>query len=291
MSAEYASHHGPTWRPGSARAHYGNDQAAGTMWFHDHTLGMTRVNVYAGPSGFYLLRGGAHDLEPGVLPGAAHHGEDSHGATTHEIPIVIQDRAFRKDGSLFYPDSREYFDGSTWPDLNVERRRYRLRLLNGCGSRFLILGVSASSTARPATPAAPLWQVGGDGGFLREPVAIERILLAPSERADVVVDFSHFRAGTHLYLLNQGPDEPFGGGEPGEAFEFADPATTGLVMRFTVVDRVGHDDQRAPRPAHPSRAPVNWCRDPHPRPVDHGGRLRRAARRGPAGRLPRHHGR
>ena len=75
MSAEYAHHHGPTWRPGSARAHYGNDQAAGTMWFHDHTLGMTRVNVYAGPAGFYLLRGGAHDLEPGVLPGPARHGD------------------------------------------------------------------------------------------------------------------------------------------------------------------------------------------------------------------------
>lgn len=284
MSAQYAQRHGRAWRPGSARAFYANDQAAGTMWFHDHTLGMTRANVYAGPSGFYLLRGGAHDLEPGVLPGAPRRGEAPQGGATHEVPIAIQDRAFRKDGSLFYPGSREYFDGftgpyvpdsdiapifnpeffgnamvvngRTWPDLQVERRRYRLRLLNGCGSRFLILAVAASPTARPATPAVPMWQVGGDGGFLQEPVAMERILLGPAERADVVVDFSHFRAGTRLYLVNEGPDEPFGGGTPGEAFEFADPATTGQVMRFTVVDRVGRDTSEHPDqldlPAPPS---------------------------------------
>ena len=269
MAAQYAHRHGGrTWRPGSARAHYGNDQAAGTMWFHDHTLGMTRVNVYAGPAGFYLLRGGAHDLERGVLPGA------TRGGATHEIPIAIQDRAFRKDGSLFYPDTREYFDGfagpyvpesdiapifnpeffgntmmvngRTWPDLKVERRRYRLRLLNGCGSRFLVLAVAADPTARPATPATPLWQVGGDGGFLKEPVAMERILLGPAERADVVVDFSHFPSGTELYLVNEGPDEPFGGGEPDADFDIADPETTGQVMRFTVVDRVGHDTSEHP---------------------------------------------
>ena len=279
MSAAYAHRHGHPWQPGSSRASYGNDQAAGTMWFHDHTLGMTRLNVYAGPVGFYLLRGGAHDLEPGALPGAA-----GHGTATHEIPIAIQDRAFRKDGGLFYPDSREYFDGfsgpyvprsdiapifnpeffgntmmvngRTWPDLKVERRRYRLRFLNGCGSRFLILAVAAHPTHRPASPATPMWQVGGDGGFLKKPVAMERILLAPAERADVVVDFSHFRAGTELYLVNEGPDEPFGGGEPGSEFEFADPRTTGQVMRFTVVDRVGRDTSEHPGqltlPAPPS---------------------------------------
>ncbi len=70
MSAKSAAHRGPTWRPGSARAHYRNDQAAGTMWLHDRTLGMTRVIVHAGPVGFYLLRGGAHDLERGASSSA-----------------------------------------------------------------------------------------------------------------------------------------------------------------------------------------------------------------------------
>jgi len=215
MAALYAARHGRAWKPGTARAHYDNDQAAGTLWFHDHALGITRLNVYAGPAGFYLLRGGAHDLDKGVLPGAA-----PRGGAPHEIPLAIQDRAFRRDGELFYPDTRGYFDefagpyvpesdiapiwnpeffgntmmvnGRTWPDLRVERRRYRLRLLNGCGSRFLLLAVAAHATARPAVPVVPMWQVGGDGGFLKEPVAMPRVLLGPAERADVVVDFSQF---------------------------------------------------------------------------------------------------
>lgn len=269
MAALYADRHGTTWAPGTQRANYANDQAAGTLWFHDHALGITRLNVYAGPAGFFLLRGGAHDLDAGVLPGGAP------GASgPHEIPLAIQDRAFRRDGELFYPGTREYFDefagpyvphsdiapiwnpeffgnammvnGRTWPDLRVERRRYRLRLLNGCGSRFLVLALAADATARPATSVAPFWQVGGDGGFLEQPVAMERLLLAPAERADVVVDFGAFAAGTELYLVNEAPDEPFGGGEPGEEFEWADPATTGQVMRFTVVDRVGADDSVPP---------------------------------------------
>ena len=71
MAAYFEDRHGASWAPGTARAHYGNDQAAGTLWFHDHALGITRLNVYAGQAGFYLLRGGAHDLAPGVLPATA----------------------------------------------------------------------------------------------------------------------------------------------------------------------------------------------------------------------------
>ena len=269
MAAHYEAEYGEEWAPGTARAHYGNDQAATTLWFHDHALGITRLNVYSGQAGFYLLRGGEHDLPPGVLPGAGSGGE-----AVHEIPLAIQDRSFRRDGELFYPDTRAYFDGfagpyvpdsdiapiwnpeffgdtmvvngRTWPDLRVERRRYRLRLLNGCNSRFLILALAAHPTARPAVPAAPFWQVGGDGGFLEQPVAMDRLLLAPAERADVVVDFGAFPEGTTLYLVNEAPDEPFGGGEPGVDFDVADPGTTGQVMRFTVVDRIGADTTTPP---------------------------------------------
>lgn len=271
FAQQYADTHGHAWAPGEARAHYGNDQSAATLWFHDHALGITRLNVYAGPAGFYLLRGGDHDLDPGVLPGGP---VDPGGAAAYEIPLAIQDRAFTRDGRLFYPDTRAYFDGfegpyvpdsdiapiwnpeffgntmvvngRTWPEHRVERRRYRLRLLNGCNSRFLQLVLAAHPTHRPAEPVAPFWQVGGDGGFLAEPVAVERLLLSPAERADVVVDFSQFPAGAEVYLVNEAPDEPFGGGTPGVDFDWADPATTGQVMRFTVVDRVGEDTSTPP---------------------------------------------
>ncbi len=283
MAEAWAERHGVAWAPGTQRAHYGNDQPAGTLWFHDHTLGITRLNVYAGPAGFFLLRGGEHDVEAGVLP---HRSAD--GTTAYELPLAIQDRSFRRDGSLFYPDTREFFDGfagpyvpdsdiapiwnpeffgtammvngRTWPQHRVERRRYRLRLLNGCNSRFLVLALATDPVARPTTPAAPFWQVGGDGGFLPHAVPMERLLLGPAERADVVVDFSAFPSGTRVHLVNEAPDEPFGGGEPGEDFEGADPATTGQVMAFTVVDRVGPETSTPPDrlvlPAPPPAPPA-----------------------------------
>jgi len=173
---------GVAWDPGTAVFQYENDQRATTMWFHDHTLGMTRQNVYAGPAGFYLLRGGPDDevLDaetslPALLPGPAPSLGDPPGTAYYEIPIVIQDRSFHVDGSLFYPDTREFFDGfagpyipqsdvppiwnpeffgnaivvngRTWPFLEVEPRRYRLRFLNGCNSRFLILKFSDPNLA------------------------------------------------------------------------------------------------------------------------------------------------
>jgi bilirubin oxidase len=260
---------GVYWEPGSATFQYRNDQPATTLWYHDHTLGMTRLNVYAGPAGFYLIRGGPDDLRWG-LPGPAPEPGDRAGKAYYEIPIAIQDRSFNADGSLFYPDSREFFDefagpyipasdispiwnpeffantmvvnGRTWPFHKVEPRRYRFRLLNGCNSRFLILKLVTDPLApRPATAAIPFWQIGSDGGFLPRPVPLDRLLMAPAERADVIVDFTGLPKGTKIYLINEGPDEPFGGGEPVADFPAADPATTGQVMRFDVVPRTGWD--------------------------------------------------
>ncbi|MGH8940096.1 MAG: bilirubin oxidase, partial [Actinomycetes bacterium] len=102
---------GQAWTPGSAVFQYDNDQRAATMWYHDHTLGMTRSNVYAGPAGFYLLRGGPADTVGGRLPGPAPGLGDPAGLRYYEIPIAIQDRSFNADGSLFYPDSRAFFEG------------------------------------------------------------------------------------------------------------------------------------------------------------------------------------
>jgi len=260
---------GQAWAPGSAVFEYPNDQRAATLWYHDHTLGMTRLNVYAGPAGFYLLRGGPDDTvldtkgRPAVLPGPAPALGDAPGTAYYEIPLAIQDRSFNADGSLFYPNSREFFDGATrdnpgyipdtdlspnwnpeffgnmmvvngrtWPYLNVEQRRYRFRFLNGCNSRFLILQMDNE---------LPFWQIGAEGGFLPAPVGRVQMLMSPAERTDVIVDFSSIPAGTIITLLNVGPDEPFGGGTPGVDFDPADPDGTGQVMQFRVVKTKGHD--------------------------------------------------
>ncbi|HEY5912375.1 MAG TPA: multicopper oxidase [Verrucomicrobiae bacterium] len=267
--------HGAGWEPGSAMAQYRNDQAATALWFHAHALGVTRLNMYAGLSGMYLLRGGPSDQVGGVLPGK----NDSR----YEVPLVIQDRCFNSDGSLFYPDSRVFFDGfagpykpssdipplwnpevfgnsmvvngNTWPFLRVERRRYRFRILNACNARVILLTLSNGT---------PIWQIGSDGGFLPEPAMLDRILLAPSERADVIIDFSRARAGERILMLNLGPDEPFGGGTPGVDFNIADPDTTGQVMQFRVVSSTGADVSTPPDrlklPPPPEVGTVNLTR-------------------------------
>jgi spore coat protein A len=255
---------GAFWRRGNSLYEYHNDQRATTLWFHDHSLGITRLNVYAGPAGFYLLRGGPDDQVGGTLPGPAPKAGDPAGTSYYEIPIVIQDRSFKPDCSLFYPDNRAYFEGLsvsqlqipfkpdpaiggesdvlpiwnpeffgnvmvvngvTWPFLEVEQRRYRLRFLNGCNARTVILKMSND---------LPFWQIGSEGGFLPAPVELSRLLVAPAERADVIVDFTNVPVGTDVVLLNLGPDEPYQGGMPGEEFEPANPDTTGQVMQFRV---------------------------------------------------------
>jgi len=111
--------YGHGWMPGTATFKYPNSQRATTLWYHDHTLGMTRLNVYAGPAGFYLIRGGPDDVvkvsgsgAPAVLPGPAPGvGDDPFGAGYYEIPIVIQDRSFDQNGQLWYPYYRAFFEG------------------------------------------------------------------------------------------------------------------------------------------------------------------------------------
>jgi FtsP/CotA-like multicopper oxidase with cupredoxin domain len=269
------------WEAGSAVFEYPNAQRASTIWYHDHTLGMTRLNVYAGPAGFYIVRGGPDDDVrelggglPATLPGPAARaaGLGDQLGRVYEVPIAIQDRSFNTDGSLFYPDSRTFFDGitgpfvpdtdvspiwnpeffgncvmvngNTWPFLEVEQRRYRFRVLNGCNARFLILDFGSIN-------GVDVWQIGNEGGFLASPVDVtgmrgNRILLAPAERADVIVDFTNVPLGAYS-LLNVGPDEPFGGGEPGIDFTAADPDTTGQLLQFRVKPIVGVDRSTPPQ--------------------------------------------
>jgi len=256
---------------GTAVFQYPNTQRATTLFYHDHALGMTRVNVHIAGAGFYNLRGGPSDLPAGVLPSGQ-----------YEIPLALMDRSFNFDGSIFFPDSRSFFDGffgpyipatdvapihnpeffgntmvvngNTWPLAQVEKRRYRFRILNACNSRFVILKLVAADPATNdavAQTAEPIWQIGADGGFLPRPVkpayaGQNQLLIGPAERVDVIIDFTKFPVGTQLWLANVGPDSPFGGGSPGVDFPISDPGTTGQVMKFEVIARVGQDTTTRP---------------------------------------------
>ena len=237
---------------GAAVYEYPNDQRATTLWYHDHALGITRLNVYAGLAGFWLLRDEVEDQLD--LPGPAPRPNDPPDTKYYEIPIVIQDRSFKPDGSLFYPESRSFFDGytgpfapntpvapiwnpeffgnaivvngRTWPYLEVEPRLYRFRLLNGANARFLVLKFDRD---------VAFTQIGTEGGLLPDrPLTLDQLLMAPAERADVIVDFSQFKPGDEITLLNVGPDSPFGGLPIDEA-DLANAETTGQVMQFRVI--------------------------------------------------------
>jgi bilirubin oxidase len=274
---EARARNGVVWDPGSATFTYRNDQRATQLWFHSHTLGITRTNIYAGEAGNYFLRGGTSDLPSGVLPGPAPQRGDAPGTRYYELPLMIQDRSFNRDGSLFFPNSRDFFgdippggpfiptsdvppiwnpeffgntmvvNGRTWPQLRVEPRRYRLRLLNACNTRALMLRIVTNPTApRPAQTAVPFWVIGADGGFLPAPARVDRLTMMVAERADVIIDLTGVPVGTRLFLINEGPDEPFGGGEPGTDFEPADPGTTGQVMQLVVSPLQGPDNSVRP---------------------------------------------
>ena len=134
-------------------------------------------------------------------------------------------------------------NGNTWPFQTVEQRRYRIRFLNGCDSRFLILDFSQ-------IPGVEVWQIGNEGGFLAAPVNItanhgNQLLLGLAERADMIVDFTNVPLGNYV-LGNLGPDEPFGGGVPGVDFPVADPASTGQIMQFSVVPALAPDPTTPP---------------------------------------------
>ncbi len=283
FAGKAAARYGAAWGPGFATFQYPKHNRASTIWYHDHALGMTRLNVYAGPAGFYIVRGGpagddavidGQTNTQAVLPGPSPQADDPFppNKTYYEIPIAIQDRSFNTDGSLFYPDTRAFFDefggpyipdteispiwnpeffgnmitvnGNTWPFQTVEQRRYRFRFLDGCQSRFLILDFNQ-------IPGVEVWQIGNEGGFLAAPVNItanhgNRLLMGLAERADVIVDFTNVPVGQHI-LTNVGPDEPFGGGIPGVDFDIADPASTGQIMAFNVVPAVAADPTTLPQ--------------------------------------------
>jgi spore coat protein A, manganese oxidase len=178
----------------SSLFHYPNLQEAATLWYHDHAMGIERLNQYAGLLGAYLLRDAADDALD--LPRGP-----------HELPLILCDRLFGQDGQLRYstsgnPDapwiSEIYCDahlvnGKLFPYLTVEPRRYRFRVVNASNSRFYDLSLSTG---------AAFHQIGTDQGLLPAPVALTTLTLAPAERADLIVDFSR-AAGQKILLKSQ----------------------------------------------------------------------------------------
>lgn len=176
---------------------YTNHQRSAALWYHDHSMGITRLNVYAGLAGFYLIR---DTLEKRLnLPKG-----------NYEIPIMIQDKSFNPDGSLFYPDSPPFpvpvkpsitpgffgntivVNGKVWPYLNVEPRKYRFRILNASNRREYNLSLSNG---------VEFYQIGTDGGLLHHTTKISSFTLDPAERIDIIIDFSNYK-GEDITLLN-----------------------------------------------------------------------------------------
>ncbi len=169
----------------SSLYYYPNEQDAAMLWYHDHALGINRLNVYAGLLGAFFIRDNVEDalnLPKGKC----------------ELPLILYDRLLTRDGQLIYPTSGipeapwvpEVFgnailvNGKLFPYLEVEPRRYRLRVLNGSNARTYHLAFAND---------APFHQIGTDQGLLAAPAPLSEIDIAPAERADLIVDFSEHR--------------------------------------------------------------------------------------------------
>jgi spore coat protein A len=192
------------------------NQESSLIWYHDHAMGITRLNVYAGLAGGYIVRDTNEDSL--ALPT----GE-------YEVPLIIQDRTLLADGSLSYPSSIQdsFFgeqmlvNGMVWPYFDVKRAKYRFRVLNGCNARTLTLTLSNGQSFDV---------ISSEGGFLEAPLPRTTITLAAAERADLLIDFSALTPGTEVFLTNSAA-APFPNGSP--ANELPE------VMKFVVTNDVG----------------------------------------------------
>jgi spore coat protein A len=208
---------------------YPNTQEASDIWFHDHTLGATRLNVYAGLAGAYIITDNTNNPPPADLNDPA-----------KIIPLVIQDRMFDTTGQLFFPSigiNPEHpfwvpefvgnviaVNGKVWPFLEVTPAKYRFLFLNGSNARAYTMDFKVQGKGKSPT----IWVIGTDGGYLDNPVPLAQLTIMPGERYDVIVDFTGFKAGTTLTLQNKART-PFPGGAP------VQNSTTGRIMQLRVV--------------------------------------------------------
>jgi len=175
-------------------------EALGTLWYHDHTVDFTAPNVYLGMAGFYLI---FDDLDS---------GDETKGlrlpSYPYDYPLILQDKRFDQDGRLVFdqftpegvPGDKVTVNGKIEPVLNVARRKYRLRLLNGGPTRFYELYLTNKTNSATYT----FTYIANDGNLLPAPLTNQfKVRLGVAERADIVVDFSRFAKGTELYLVNR----------------------------------------------------------------------------------------
>lgn len=240
------------------------NDAAGMMWYHDHALGITRLNVYAGLAGFFALRDDNDTGKPDNPLGLP--------AGPYELGFAVQDRMFRNTGELFFPSMpgepfyddfitaqgvalppelfpnggptalAEFFgdhmvvNGIIWPKYSVEQRQYRVRLLNGTDSRFMRLKlkvVAAGETDPALGTEVPFYIIGSDQSLRSDAVQASEVDFIPGERLDLVIDFKDVPPGSRVIVENILGDAPFGGDLPAPEDMFPDRRTD-RVMSFDV---------------------------------------------------------
>ena len=205
-------------RPGGHKDYvYPNDQEAATLWYHDHTHHNASRNVYKGLAGLYVIEDPA-ESEYGLPSGA------------YDVPLVLQDRRFRRDGRFKFKDDHDDVLGSVFlvngrpaPFFEVANRKYRFRILNASNSRGYELGLSSGE---------PLVQIASDQGLLAAPAPAATIPLWTAERAEVVVDFSKYPVGTRVVL--------------GDRQDPANPASATPLVAFDVTREEADDSSLPP---------------------------------------------
>ncbi|XAR72266.1 Bilirubin oxidase [Bertholletia excelsa] len=223
---------GPTWT--NQTYHYYNQQQPGNLWYHDHAMGLTRVNLLAGLVGAYVIRHPEAEDPLGLPRG-----------NEFDRPLIIFDRSFRTDGSLYmnstgnnpsiHPQWQpEYFgdaiivNGKAWPRLVVRRRNYRFRIINASNARFFKFFL---------TNGLRFIHVASDSVYLERPVTMKDLLLAPSEIADVIIDFS--QSNSSSAILGNDAAYPYPGGDPVNE-------VNGKVMKFIIKQQQEEEWWRVP---------------------------------------------
>jgi len=226
-----------------------NQQPSTMLFYHDHVMGMTRLNVYSGLSGTaYIIRDPNNPLDKASSP--LPKGE-------FEIPLVIQSKAFFTDGELAFPrggpdranfknpywqpaddSDTNLVNGKVWPNLNVKRQQYRFRALAAANFQTFNIALDNAGTTVPFT------LIGSDGGYLPAPKTVTSTKLSTTERVDILVDFSQFAPGTKIIMRDLDGDPP---------------DTLGVIMQFTVQNTTAVHPPALPtlvaRPQLPQNAP------------------------------------